>query len=945
LGRSVPLERALIFNRMDDMKAAGRAANLRLLLSDDAKTWREAYRHDGKAFGGADDGKPLAVALDGAAARFLRIQLPGTDYLHLDEVEVYGKDDPKKNIAIGRPADQSSISAWSKGVAKSPSPTAKRPAAQPEPALRLGLVRLDMEAEWQREFQVLAAQTADRRRQPPETEVYHRSAMILSDDRDGVDVVLRRTEALWADLAGPSPPAVLKHLRWRIDQLKGKAQSVGPSDAEARLKLFLEVCAVRRQIALANPLLDFNKLLFVKRHQGTFRHMVDQYYGDCAKPGGALCVLVDPFGPKTEVRDVLADATVQRGRLEGRQLRGGSFLSFDLSFDGQTVAFSWTECVGRSGHIAHTDPARGHWGLGRCYHVFRARTDGSQLEQLTDGTWNDFDPCWLPNGRIAFISERRGGYLRCGRYCPTYTMYDMAADGSDIRPLSVHETHEWSPSVTHDGRIIYTRWDYVDRDAMVAHLPWVTTLDGRDARAVHGNFSPRRLRPDMELNVRAIPGSHKFVATAAAHHGFAFGSLVVIDPRTPDNDGMGPVRRLTPDAGFPESQVPVGPQAEIYGTPWPLSETYFLCAYTAPPAGEPKGKDSQAPYGIYLVDAFGNRELIYRDDGIGSISPMPLRPRPMPPEAPSPLPRMDGDGVVRVKGTEQVVAVDGKPAEAVMAVVNVYDGLRPWPQGLPIKAIRIVHIVPQSVPSQDTYGGRAPDIGVKLPGQFGSVVLARNVIGTVPVEADGSAYFTVPAHKELFFQALDERGLAVQSMRSGTYAHPGETMVCAGCHDPKHAAPRPPASPPLALRRAASRPQPEAEGADPFSYPRLVQPVLDKHCVKCHTESAAEGKKAPNLAREPIVKGWYASYGSLVPKYAFCNYSPDQLRTTPGKFGARASKLLDMLDKGHHDLKLPAEDLRRITLWLDCCSIFYGVYEKESGAALLRGEIVKPTLE
>ncbi|MGA2502427.1 MAG: hypothetical protein ABSH20_32195, partial [Tepidisphaeraceae bacterium] len=186
LGRSVPLERALIFN-------------------DDAKTWREVYRHDGRTFGGVTDGNPLAVPLKGDAARFLRIQLPGTEYLHLDEVEVYGKDDPKKNIALGRPADQSSISAWSRGVAKSPSPTAKRPAAQREPALHLGLVRLDMEAEWQREFRVLAAQIADRRRQPPETEVYHREAMILPDDRDGVDVVVRRSEALWADLAGPAP--------------------------------------------------------------------------------------------------------------------------------------------------------------------------------------------------------------------------------------------------------------------------------------------------------------------------------------------------------------------------------------------------------------------------------------------------------------------------------------------------------------------------------------------------------------------------------------------------------------------------------------------------------------------------------------------------------------------------------------------------------------------
>ena len=153
----------------------------------------------------------------------------------------------------------------------------------------------------------------------------------------------------------------------------------------------------------------------------------------------------------------------------------------------------------------------------------------------------------------------------------------MAADGSDITCLSFHETNEWHPSVTHDGRIIYTRWDYVDRHGCTAHLPWITTLDGRDSRAVHGNFAPRGSRPDMELDCRAIPGSHKFVATAAPHHGQAYGSLVLIDPHVPTTTRMGPVRRITPEVGFPESQG----GAQVYGTAWPLSEDYYLCVYDA----------------------------------------------------------------------------------------------------------------------------------------------------------------------------------------------------------------------------------------------------------------------------------------------------------------------------------------------------------------------------
>ena len=284
--------------------------------------------------------------------------------------------------------------------------------------------------------------------------------------------------------------------------------------------------------------------------------MCDQYYGMAATPGGGLYILADAFGPAPRLRDILAEAVVERGRLEGQRLTGGpttppdwrydgegnlhgsdarraagppanterplqrrqlasvglwnlrqdtpssqitstggSFLSPDLSYDGKTVLFAYVECTGDPRHRHHIDPTQGHWDEGRCYHIFKVNVDGTGLEQLTDGTWNDFDPCWLPNGRIAFISERRGGYLRCGRVCPNYTLFDMAADGSDITCLSFHETNEWHPSVTNDGMIIWTRWDYVDRHGCTAHMPWITTLDGRDPRPSMATSPPGRHGP------------------------------------------------------------------------------------------------------------------------------------------------------------------------------------------------------------------------------------------------------------------------------------------------------------------------------------------------------------------------------------------------------------------------------------------------------------------
>jgi len=784
-------------------------------------------------------------------------------------------------------------------------------------------------------------------------QTFHEEAMILDSDRDPLDVVLRRSTALLTDIAGAPSAPDMTGLAGALAALRRQARTVKVTDSAARRTLFDRACHLRRKIAFANPLLDFDEILILKRQLPGYNHMCDQYYGFAQSPGGGLYVLSDPFGKKPGIRSVLADAVVANGRLKGQALsggpkrkwtvnyngnggvsgdetEGGSFLSPDLSFDGRTLSFAYVECEGEREHRYHTDPSRGHWTEQRCYHIFSVHMDGSNLRMLTDGTWNEFDPCFMPSGRIAFISERRGGYLRCGRVCPTYTLFDMAADGSDISCLSFHETNEWHPSVSHDGMILWTRWDYVDRHGVTAHMPWITTPDGRDPRAVHGNYAPRSKRPDMETNPRSIPGSHRIVAVAAPHHGHSLGSLVMIDPRVKDDDLMGPVKRLTPETGFPESQAG---KALNYGQPWPLSENYYLCAYE--PTG---GSPSSRQYGIYLVDVFGNKELLYRDPDIACQSPIPVQARPMPPVLPEKSERLAKD----------------PSDEATVGIVNMYDTIKPFPRGTKIKALRIYQVFPLSVAS-----ARVPHAtGCQIPQATDSINLTRAVLGTVPVEEDGSAHFTVPARKELFFQALDERGLAVTSMRSGTHFQPGERAMCQGCHEPKHGAPMTASeSTPMAMKRSPSRPAPEGEGTHPFSYPRLVQPVLDKYCADCH----ADDDSAPPLDRTIVQtdKGsymnpktaYFASYLTLAPEFGFYDYGgknwedPKWYRTTPGEFGARASKLYALLQKDHYGVKLPADALHRITLWLDSCSPFYGVYEKEGGQAQLRGEVAVPTLQ
>lgn len=743
---------------------------------------------------------------------------------------------------------------------------------------------------------------------------FHPSALVTEADRDPADVVARRTAALLADLrARHGDGAGRAAFGQELALLREQLEKVSPYDGDARYAIYERICQLRRRIAFGNPLLGFQEILFLKRNGLGTGHFCDQYYGIEQIPGGSLHILRDPFAEKPEERDILKDSVVAKGRLQGRRLSGtGSFLSPALSFDAKRLAFAYVECEGARGHTDRLDNrVRGAWSIGQCYHIFTANLDGSDLRMLTDGTWNDFSPCFMPSGRIAFISERRGGYVRCGRNIPSYALHDMAADGSDIRCLSFHETNEWSPTVAPDGMLLWTRWDYVDRNGMTAPMPWITTPDGRNPRPVHGNYRPS---DGVEIDTRPIPGSGRLVATVGPHHGQSFGTLVMVDPNVKDDDGLGPLKRLTPQVGFPEGEESCAP-LRAYGQAWPLSEEYYLCVY----------RSSSGIFGLYLLDTFGNQELLWNDPKLHCLSPMVVRPVPVPPVVPE-LPRAKSDA----------------PSEATVAVLDVYEGLKPWPKDAKISALRIMQLFPMPLGTVKVAGPPGPRIGEGGD----SVTLTRASLGTVPVEADGSAHFVVPAGKPLFFQALDAEGLAITSMRSETHFLPGERTTCQGCHEPKHTAPSSLGKPVrTAMQRPPSRPQPEANENAPISFPRLVQPVLDKHCVDCH----AKDKKAPPLngslpanMRDGQPR-WFVSYQSLLP-FAVHGYGNFK-RTIPGKFGARASKLYPMLSKGHHDVKLSSDEMRRLTLWLDSMSQFYGVYDLEGQQAELRGEYAKPPLE
>ena len=818
-------------------------------------------------------------------------------------------------------------------------------------------VRLDLAAEWRDQFEELQQRIAARQEAAAalkgalsktpariEAEAFRRDALIHERDRHPADVVLRQVAALLTHLEtelGVDPQLAQRR---RLHSLMAAGERTLQADGSARYRLYTSACRLRREVALANPLLDFDKILFAKHHRSKADHMCDQYFGFNARPGGGIYILHDPFGPEPRLQNVLADVVVANGRLAGSRLKSGSFISPELSFDARTILFAYTEAGPRSLYRNHD----GGWGRPEsCFHVFRVGVDGAELRQLTDGGWNDFDPCFLPNGRIVFISERRGGFGRCHgrRHVPTYTLHTMNSDGSDLVPLSFHETNEWHPSVANDGRIIYTRWDYVDRGSNEAHHPWAVMPDGRNPRAIHGNYRfegkvwPSRAR--MELDYRAIPGSTRFVATAAAHHGQAYGSLIVLDTALGETETESQLRRLTPDVPWPENE---SPWREAYGTAWPLSEDHHLCVYARVPSKEAMraarkaGQKAPAypPYKLYLLDSFGNKVLLYADPDIACLGPIPVRPRPIPPVLPHLTdvgrPPALGHRAGRSPQAQDVnrpYPVSPRPAQGetgVFACVNVYDGLLPWPEGTKISALRIVQVYPFAI----AHGNFIGCINMSM---------ARSVLGTVPVETDGSAHFVAPAGKVLYFQALDGNGLAVQSMKSAAYVAPGERLVCQGCHERRYGTPRSPAQPPLALGRPPSRIQPEIPEAHPITFPRLVQPVLDRHCVACHQKEP----EAPDLTRRPARAdrplGPPASYSNLVPHV----WGPRGTRSIPGKVGARHSRLYRLLTGDHYGLTLPKEDFRRLALWIDCNSNLFGAYRARE--AQLAGKAVRPAVE
>lgn len=734
-----------------------------------------------------------------------------------------------------------------------------------------------------------------------------------------VERMIGQGEAMFAARVqrGPVRDVDGKFLHFVRDAAGLKEAKVDPNGLDW-YTLWRSMHHAKRDLLLSDPRWDGAPLAFVKRVPSAFSHQLTQYYGRCARPGGGVFVLPHP------------KASMET-RCLTEELPSGAYQHLEVGYAADRLLFAFCPCDAPPADRTKEIP-------GRFYSLYEVHPDGTGLQRLTEGDFDDFAPRELPDGDLVFSSTRRGGWHRCGgnpgNGCRTYVLTVSGPHGENPQPISRHETNEWDAAVLEDGRVAYTRWDYVDRNAVHYQHLWSSRPDGTMPSAYFGNAT---LNPAGIWEPRAIFGSQLIMATAAAHHAMTAGSIVLVDPRC-GRDGLQSLTRLTPDTRFPESEQPLAPHwsapgraqppppvpaeeerwpGHCYRSPFPLAEDLFLVAYSYDRLiGEPNANRPNM-FGLYLADTYGNRELIYRDLNLSSLWPMPLVPRPRPPV------------LAKVRDEEP---------NGVFLIQNVNEAQPALPSGTRIAAVRVVQVLPKATP-----GINSPMVG--LP----NASPGKQVLGTAPVAADGSACFRVPADTPVAFQLLDERGRAVQMMRSDTWVRAGETSGCIGCHESRLQTPLPQRT--LATLAGPVELTPPPEGANPLSYPLLVQPVLDRHCVRCHSGEQPAAKL--NLTGAP--KGHYTeSYAALAPRTAYTAWGlPGDFRqsnaepvTQPDHFGARKSKLVAMLDQGHHKVQLGPEDWDRLVTWIDTNSLFYGTFLPDLQQQQLAGErIPGPGLE
>lgn len=654
---------------------------------------------------------------------------------------------------------------------------------------------------------------------------------------------------------------------------------VAPPEDRAR-EFYLAVREVKRRIAFRNPAVDFGSVLFIDNPypQGAeWPHQARHRNGMMAVPGGRLLVL-EGLEPGGRLRKLAPEVP-------------GSFWRPDLSFDAKRVLFCFKP---------HDEPS---------FHLYEVGIDGHGLRQLTHGPYDDIDPIYLPDGHIMFTTTRCNTYVRCMPYTFSYVLARCDADGSNIYIVSQNSEPDWLPTLLNDGRVVYSRWEYTDKALWRIQSLWTTNPDGTGTAAFWGNQS---VWPDHLAEPRPIPGSRRVMFTGLAHHDWFAGSVGILDQDQGLNFPHG-LTKVTAEVPWPEcGPPPLDPtespryhrsgQFTAYKTPYPLSEKDFLVSAC---------RDGK--FALYLMDVDGNRELIY--EGAHNVwHAMPVKPRPRPPVIPSHV-------VWPGTGPERRPPVMGSFFSG-----NVYQGA-PQLEGR-ASYLRVIQM------DAKTYSTWVRDSRFSGPSLscFQEDGLKR-ILGTVPVEPDGSVNFAAPPGVALHFQLLDEHYRAIHTMRSFTGLMPGERRGCVGCHELHSVSPANQVG--IALHGEPRIIEPPPWGPETMSYSRHVEPVLNEHCLSCHSEG---GEGYAQLDLTPRPSGVYTEpYVTLVMSglagALLCeNYGQSDpasyVTTEPMQHLSPASRLVEIAMSGdHYGVKMDDLSIQKLIGWVDANCPYRGQEE------------------
>jgi len=691
--------------------------------------------------------------------------------------------------------------------------------------------------------------------------------------------LIERTEGLSPQ--GQQYLAGLAQFRQRAEQLRADVQSGKITHRGEIAKLVEPVNSF-----LADEVKRLGPIAFLTRHPFTSPNAIScALWQSVPERWGCSIRTYDPRCPELPAKPIFADPD-------------GSIFDMNLSRDAKTIFFSYKK--------------RNQ----QCWQIYEIGVNGEGMKRISrDGRYYEVSPLELPNGELLFVSTRRGGFTVC-QPGPSSNLHVMGRDGSHVRCVSQNTLSDFSPQMLPDGRVLFTRWEYIDRDLTYRQSLWTQNPDGRHYQLFFGN-TIRDVGTFWQA--RPIPGhGNLLVATFAPHHGWPHGAIGLVHNRlgleAPRDEGFAWITQEFPQIGdrcFRWS----------YRDPFPVSDYQFLVAYG--------GGGRSGPFALYLLDLCDNKTPVYSDPQMGCYNPLLLQPQKTPP-------------LVAELQRHRKPALDEVQWGTVL-VADVYRGL----PGIERGRVKYIRIMEQMRKLADL-SHRAYD---QSPVMSYATYYAKRCWGRVPVEADGSAHFKVPALQEIYFQVLDDQGRELQRMTSALQLMPGETQSCVGCHEPRNTAPfATSGNTPLAFHKPPHEPQsPDWGNGGVIDFVKLVQPVLDKYCVECHAgadpdagcDLSGDKTRIFNMAYDNLL-GRSRSYrqhdmagGQMLPEEAargkplvhfFWLLRTPTAVNRPLWTGSHASRLLEYIETDHCGKLIPLADRQRIYVWIDANVPYYATY-------------------